>query len=89
MLKMNGKNKKVKIEMSQNILTSLFLVAVLVMAGIQTIQLYEFKSDLVEQKATLEDVRENISLNSSAKATAPTSAIPDSLKNIPDMVGGC
>ena len=84
-----GKNEET-VNLNINTVFTLFLGAMFIMAAFQTMQLSELKQDVLAQKNAVEELK-TVSF-SAPTASAPaqtTQTIPDSLTNVPDMVGGC
>ena len=85
--------KEEKISLSTNTLYALFLGAMFVLAAFQTVQLSELKQEVALQGNTIVQLGGSASLSPAPQQTSQAgtgqASIPESLQNVPDMVGGC
>ncbi|MCR4368608.1 MAG: hypothetical protein NUV67_01750 [archaeon] len=82
--------KEENVTMSKNTIVALILGAMFLLAAFQTIQLSELKQEVNTQKTTIEGMMGNAALSAAPTGQASGSAaLPQSLQNVPDMVGGC
>lgn len=64
----------------------LFLGAMFLLAAFQTVQLSELKQEIQTQKIDLSELQ---TINLASVQQTQQQSVPESLQNIPDMVGGC
>ncbi|MFH1391008.1 MAG: hypothetical protein ABIH20_01720 [Candidatus Diapherotrites archaeon] len=85
--------KDEKVTMDKNTLIALFIGAMFLLAAFQTIQLSELKQEINIQSTEITQLQGTANLAAASAAIQTTSSgssgIPQSLQNVPDMVGGC
>ncbi|MCR4335144.1 MAG: hypothetical protein NUV57_01255 [archaeon] len=88
-----SEKKDEKVSMDKNTLIALFLGAMFLLAAFQTVQLSELKQNIYTQKNEISQLKGTANLAAAPvktqTASNDSSGIPQSLQNVPDMVGGC
>lgn len=83
MLKME--NKKIKNKSTGMLVMAGLLVLLVVVAGVQTVQLFGLKKQLNTELTELQAVKPS----ASSSATSSGTDLKQSISNLPGMVGGC
>lgn len=88
---MAEKKNENKIEMDRYTMAALFLGLLFILAAFQTMQLSELRQEVREQGNIVGNFSGSMMAytGSPALQTGGGNAIPESLQNVPDMVGGC